>query len=81
MSAFAYPINRSSCMTKEGPADHRFQIPGGTLKYNAERDTRFPYLYEITTHALVHMPEFFKTILISQYPSDPMPLWITMVSL
>ena len=64
MSASAYPVDRSSCMTKKGPTTPRFQIPGGTLKYNPERDARFPYLYEITSHALVHMPEHIKTILI-----------------
>ena len=51
-------------MTNEGPTDHRFQILGGTLKYKAERDACFPYIYKITTHALVHMPEYIKTILI-----------------
>ena len=51
-------------MTKDGPVDHRFQILGGTLKYNTKRDARFPYLYEIPTHALVHNPKYIKTILI-----------------
>jgi hypothetical protein len=64
MSTLAYPTDRTSCMTKEGPKDHRFQIPGGTLQYNTERDARFPYIYKLTTHALVHSPEYFKTILI-----------------
>jgi hypothetical protein len=64
MSAFTYPIDRSSCMTSDGPIDHRFRISGGTLKYKAERDDRFPYIYKITSHALVHMPERIKTILI-----------------
>lgn len=44
--------------------DHGFQIPGGTLLYNPERDARFPYIYEIPTHALVHSPEYIKKILI-----------------
>jgi len=64
MTISAYPIDRSSCMTNDGPLDRRFQIPGGTLKYNAKRDVRFPYIYQITTHALVHAPEYFRTILI-----------------
>ena len=41
-----------------------FQIPGGILQYNPERDARFPYIYEIPTHALVHSPEYIKKILI-----------------
>ena len=51
-------------MMKDGPTDHRFQIPGGILQYNPERDVHFPYIYEITTHALVHSPNYIKTILI-----------------
>jgi hypothetical protein len=51
-------------MRKDGPKDTRFQIPGGILLYNPERDARFPYLYEIPTHALVHSPEYVKKILI-----------------
>jgi hypothetical protein len=34
----AYPIDRSSCMTNNGPVDGHFKIPGGTLQYNAERN-------------------------------------------
>ena len=51
-------------MTNDGPLDHRFQILGSTLKYKADRDACFPYIYQITTHALVHALEHFPTILI-----------------
>ena len=51
-------------MSKDGPVDPRFRIQGGTLRYNPERDARFPYLYEVPTHVLVHSPEYFKTILL-----------------
>ena len=64
MSAPTYPHDRSSCMRKEGPIDRRFQIPGGILQYRPERDGRFPYIYKIPTHALVHSPKYIKTILI-----------------
>jgi hypothetical protein len=64
MPTSTYPIDRSSSMMKDGPTDRRFQIPGGILQYNPERDARFPYIYEITTHALVHSPKYIKTILI-----------------
>ena len=49
-------------MTNNGPADGHFKIPGGTLQYNAKRDVRFPSIYEISTHSLVHSPEYVKTI-------------------
>ena len=64
MSVPMYPRDRTSCMRKDGPMDSRFQIPGGILQYNPERDTRFPYLYEIPKHALVHSPEHINKILI-----------------
>lgn len=64
MSVPAYPRDRLTCMSKEGPMDQRFQIPGGTLQYKPQRDSRFPYLYKVPTHSLVHSPEHIKTILI-----------------
>ena len=64
MTGPTYPIDRFSCMTNDGPTDPRFQIPGGTLLYNAERDVRFPYIYKISSHALVHSPQYIQTILI-----------------
>lgn len=51
-------------MSQEGPSDLRFRIPGGFLQYHPQRDARFPYLYRIPTHALVHSPDYFTTILI-----------------
>ena len=64
MSTPKYPPDCSSYMTNDGPMDHHFQIPGGTLQYNAKRDGRFPYIYKIKTHSLVHAPKYVKTILI-----------------
>ena len=59
-----YPVDRSAFMSKEGPPDPRFRIPEGELVYWAQRDARFPYLYHVLTHALVHSPDHFKLILI-----------------
>ena len=59
----AYPRDCATCMSKEGPLDPRFRVPGGTLLYKLEGNTRFPYIYEILTHALVHSPEVIKQIL------------------
>ena len=64
MSVPAYPRDRSTCMSKDGPTDHCFHIPGGTLLYKPQRDVRFPYIYKIPTHALVHSGNYIKTILI-----------------
>lgn len=59
-----YPRDRATCMSEEGPRDPQFRVPGGTLLYKPERDTRFPYIYEIPTHTLVHSPKYIKRILI-----------------
>ena len=64
MTPPSYPTDRSTCMSQEGPSDLRFRIPGGILLYNAQRDARFPYIYRISTHALVLSPDHFKSILI-----------------
>lgn len=63
MPAF-YPINRTTCMNEEGPSDHRFRVEGGSLLYLPRRDSRFPYLYSVPTHSLVHSPLYIKKILI-----------------
>ena len=59
-----YPSDRSACMSQEGPSNPRFCIEGGVLQYHPQRDARFPYIYQISTHALVHSPDNFTTILI-----------------
>ena len=32
--------------------------------YSSQRDARFPYLYKVSTHTLMHKPEFLTTILV-----------------
>lgn len=64
MSVPIYPIDRTSCMMSDGPIDPRFQVKGGTLLYNPKRDGRFPYIYQIPSHALVHSPKHITKILI-----------------
>jgi hypothetical protein len=54
----------SACMNRDGPSDHRYQVPGGTLSYSPKRDARFPYLYAVPAHALVHSPEYITKILV-----------------
>jgi hypothetical protein len=59
-----YPTDRSVFMSPEGPSDPRFRIPEGVLRYHPRRDARFPYIYRISKHALVHSPAHIKIILI-----------------
>ena len=56
-----YSKDCTTCVLKNGLIDHHFQ---GTLRYKPEPDSRFPYIYEILTHALVHSPKYIKTIFI-----------------
>lgn len=63
MPTRSFPIDRSTCMNKNGPSDPRFRVLGGCLQYHSMRDSRFPYIYSIPTHALVHS-QYFKKILI-----------------
>ena len=37
---------------------------GGELLYSSQRDACFPYLYKVSTHMLIHKPEFLTTILV-----------------
>lgn len=60
----SYPIDCNTCMNLEGPSDPRFRVPGGCLQYHPMRDSRFPYLYSLPTHALIHSPQYIKKILI-----------------
>ena len=59
-----YPQDGLAYMNKNGPMDPLFRIANGELLYNAKHDARFPYIYEIPTHALVHSPQHIKKILI-----------------
>jgi len=58
-----YPKDRAKCELKDGPADRRFRISGGTLLYNPERDARFPYIYSVKTHKLVHDERITKILI------------------
>lgn len=53
-SSFSYPRDRSTVMSKDGPTNPLFQVSNGKLLYNPNRDARFPYIYEVATHALLH---------------------------
>jgi len=51
-------------MDRNGPSDTRYRVPGGSLLYSPHRDARFPYLYAVPTHELVHSPEYITKILV-----------------
>ena len=59
-----YPIDRTSCMNKDGPDDVRFRVHGGELQYLPNRNSRFPYVYSLPMHALLHSSQYIKKILI-----------------
>jgi hypothetical protein len=54
----------SACINRDGPSDHRYQVPGGTLSYSPKRDACFPYLNAVPAHAFVHSPEYITKILV-----------------
>lgn len=60
----SYPVDCTSFMNKEGHDDPRFRVHGGCLQYLPMRDSRFPYLYSLPSHTLVHSPQYIKKILI-----------------
>lgn len=58
-----YPRDGSAYMNKDGPTDPLFRISDGKLLYNSKRDARFPYIYEIPTHPLIHSQQIKKILL------------------
>ena len=58
-----YPNDGLAYMNVHGPKDGRFRISNGTLLYNDKRDARFPYIYEIESHAQVHSPLIEKILI------------------
>jgi hypothetical protein len=59
-----FPSSGSALMNQEGPANPLFRILNGKLLYHPMRNARFPYIYEIPTHAQVHAPQHIRKILI-----------------
>jgi len=52
------------CMREDGPIDTRFRVAGGELLHSRQRDARFPYLYKVPTHTLVHDPKYLTKIIV-----------------
>ena len=59
-----YPADKTQCMRCDGPEDKRFAVNGRCLVYDEHRDERFPYLYEVPSHPLVHDTVAVKHILV-----------------
>ena len=70
----AYPADKARCMCIDGPEDKRFVVDGGCLVYDEHRDERFPYLYEVPSHPLVHNTVAVKRILVYVIETDPAAL-------
>ena len=60
----SYPIDCSTHMNKKGPSDPQFRVLGSELQYLLTCDSRFPYIYSLQTHSLVHSTQYIKKILI-----------------
>ena len=68
-----YPIDCTTYMNKDSPNNPQLWVHGGHLQYLPMRDSRFPYLYSVPTHALVHSPQYIKKILIHIVNTSTMP--------
>lgn len=60
----SYPVDCTTSMNEEGPSNPRFRVHSGCLQYLPAQDSRFPFLYSVPTHSLVHLPLYIKKILI-----------------
>jgi hypothetical protein len=61
-------------MRADGPTDKRFVVDHGCLVYYERCDKRFPYLYEVSSHPLVHNTQAVKRILVYIIDTDPAAL-------
>lgn len=69
-----YPPDKSEYMRADGPKDKRFVVDHGRLVYDKRRDGRFPYIYEVSSHPLVHNTQAVKRILVYMIDTDPAAL-------
>jgi hypothetical protein len=58
-------------MQEQAPTD--FCVPGGTLIYDAVRDSRFPYIHQVKSHPLVHDPDILANGRIFVFIQDTSP--------
>jgi hypothetical protein len=66
-----YPRNRDHCMNCYGPDNPALVVAEGTLIFDSNRDGRFPYLFEVQAHPLVHDLNAVKKIIV--YIQDTSP--------
>ncbi|KAJ3502997.1 hypothetical protein NLJ89_g8631 [Agrocybe chaxingu] len=67
--ALVYPNSKGVPMGSRPKKD--FMISGGKLLRNANRDDRFPYIYQVKAHPLITSYEYVKIILIYVHDTDP----------
>jgi hypothetical protein len=61
MASDRYPLDKKQFMA-QNPSDPLKIVKNGTLCYNKNRDARFPYLYKVESHPLVHNTDVIKHI-------------------
>ena len=61
MASEQYPSDKKGFMAKS-PSDPCKVVKNGTLCYHKNRDARFPYLYKVESHPLVHNTDVIKHI-------------------
>jgi hypothetical protein len=61
MASDQYPLDKKQFMAQT-PSDPLKIVKNGTLWYHKNRDARFPYLYKVETHPLVHNTDVIKHI-------------------
>lgn len=69
-----YPASRSLCMSLTGPSDKLFTVPDGTLRVHPNRDARFPYLYKVHNHPLVHADPAIQQVFVFVIDTSPSAL-------
>jgi hypothetical protein len=61
MASNQYPFDKKAFMAQT-PSDPLKIVKDGTLCYHNNRDARFPYLYKVESHPLVHNSDVIKHI-------------------
>jgi hypothetical protein len=61
MASNQYPFDKKAFMAQT-PSDPLKIVKDGTLCYHNNHDARFPYLYKVESHPLVHNSDVIKHI-------------------
>ena len=69
-----YPPDKTEYMQADGPKDKWFIVDHRSLVYCKHCDDHFLYLYEVSSHPLVHNTEAVKHILVYIIDTNPAAL-------